>query len=497
VIRALNGQASVSDVLVSRITNGVVLMYAVPIRDNNRVVGAVLGRKDAAALSDITDGLGHGSSGWAFVVGADGTLYAYPNRQWVLDQVNIFDENSALANAGRAIKDIGLGKTGVIRYHLGDGAGRMVGLAPVPSTGWTIAVGAMEADVLTNVNQLQSFLTVVSILFVAAGIVIAIVLGKRMAAPLIQVKEGIEALADGDLTKSVQVDLEDEVGIVAAALNKTAVSIRQAVKLVADTTDELVDTSGQMAAASEEVTASVEEVASTTNQFSSTLETMNANVQSMSRDVQEVAERASSGETAVRDVVRQISELSESMQLLADEVSGLGRLSEEIGSIVGVITAIAEQTNLLALNAAIEAARAGEHGRGFAVVADEVRKLAEQSSHAAAEITTLVHQVQNGVHAAVDGMNRGAKQVDEAVDNVSENGRMLRSILEGVTEMVGRMEEISLGIEQISVGGQEIAAAAEEQAASISEVAGSAQDLTQMSEKLRALVGQFSWELDS
>ena len=182
---------------------------------------------------------------------------------------------------------------------------------------------------------------------------------------------------------------------------------------------------------------------------------------------------------------------------LVDEVAGFGVLSDEIGSIVNAITAIAEQTNLLALNAAIEAARAGEHGRGFAVVADEVRKLAEQSSQAAAEITALVHQVQNGVHAAVDGMNRRAKQADEAVNSVSESGQVLHSILDAVTDMVGRMDEISSGIQQINTGGHEIAAAAEEQAASISEVATSAQNLTQIGDKLRALVGQFSWDLSS
>ena len=279
----------------------------------------------------------------------------------------------------------------------------------------------------------------------------------------------IEALADGDLTKRTDIQLQDEVGIVAGALNRTIGSIRDAMTLVAGTTDELADTSGQMAAAAQEVTASVEEVASTTNQFSSTLETMNNNTQSMGKDVQDVAVRASSGENAVRDIMKQISELSESMQTLADEVSGLGVVSEEIGSIVSVITAIAEQTNLLALNAAIEAARAGENGRGFAVVAEEVRKLAEQASTATAEITTLVRRVQEGVQGAVSGMDKGARQADGVMNSINESGQALHSILEAVTGMVGRMEDISSGIEQINTGGQEIASASEEQAASIAQ----------------------------
>ena len=121
----------------------------------------------------------------------------------------------------------------------------------------------------------------------------------------------------------MQVDLQDEIGIVADALNKTTAQYTRSNEASLQvTTDELADTAGQMAAAAEEVAASVEEVASTTNHFSSTLEAMNSNVQSMNKDVQEVAERASSGENTIRDIVEQIGELSEDMQRLADEVSG-------------------------------------------------------------------------------------------------------------------------------------------------------------------------------
>ncbi|NLA58463.1 MAG: methyl-accepting chemotaxis protein [Firmicutes bacterium] len=490
-ISALSGRVTVSDVLVSRVSKTVVLMYAVPIRDGGRVVGALIGRRDATALSDITDELGFGERGYAYIIGADGTLYAYPNRQLVLQQVSIFDDSGVFANAGRAIRAFGLGKNGVVRYTLEDGVARIVGLAPVPSTGWTIGVGAMEADVLANMNRLRILLAAISLAFLAVSVAAAVFLGRRIADPLRTIKEVIESLANGDLTKKVQIKLQDEVGAVAEALNRTITSMREVITLVAGTTNELANTSGQMAAAAQEVTASVEEVAGTTNQFSSTLETMHTNVQSMGRDVQAVAARASSGENAVRDIVRQITELSRSIQQLADEISDLGLLSEEIGSIVNVITAIADQTNLLALNAAIEAARAGENGRGFAVVAEEVRNLAEQASTATAEIRALVQRVQKGVEAAVDGMGRGARQADEVLSNIDESGQMLHGILEAVTEMVGRMEEISSGIEQINTGGHEIATASEEQAASISEVAASAQNLTRMSDNLRTLVGRF------
>ncbi|HHV94360.1 MAG TPA: methyl-accepting chemotaxis protein [Firmicutes bacterium] len=491
IISALSGRATVSDVLVSRVSKTMVLMYAVPIRNKGEIVGALIGRRDATALSDITDELRFGERGYAYIIGADGTLYAYPNRQLILQQVSIFDDSGVFANAGRAIRAFGLGKNGVVRYTLEDGAARIVGLAPVPSTGWTIAVCAMEADVLANMNRLRILLAAISLAFLAVSIAAAIYLARRIADPLRTIKEVIESLADGDLTKKVHINMQDEVGAVAEALNRTVTSMREVITLIAGTTDELANTSGQMAAAAQEVTASVEEVAGTTNQFSSTLETMNANVQSVGRDVQAIAARASSGENVVRDIVKQITELSGSIQQLADEISGLGFLSEEIGSIVNVITAIADQTNLLALNAAIEAARAGENGRGFAVVAEEVRNLAEQASTATAEIRDLVQRVQKGVEAAVGGMGRGTRQADEVLSNIHASGQMLRGILEAVTGMVGRMEEIASGIEQINSGGHEIATASEEQAASISQVAASAQNLTRTSDNLRTLISRF------
>lgn len=494
VASAFNGKSVVSDVIVSQVTNGVVLMYAVPIKVNNKVVGVLVGRRDASVLSDITDGLGFGSNGWAYIIGSNGTLFAYPERQVVLNQENIFNESGQFITAGRAIQAFGLGKSGVIRYRLNDGASRIVGLAPVDSTGWTIGVGAMETDVLGNVNQLRIFLIWVSLIFIALGAVASIFIGRHIANPLQKVQEVIEAVADGDLTKTVVVKSQDEVGRVAAALNTTIESIRNAMSLVSATTSQMAGTSEQMAAASQEVSASVEEVASTTNQFSSTLDLMNANAQTMSNTALEVSNRAAEGEKAIEGVVEEMSTLRDSTRQLTDDVSSLGSLSGEIGNIVNVISAIADQTNLLALNAAIEAARAGDHGRGFAVVAEEVRKLAEQSAKATSEITSLIGQIQGGISSTVAGMSESAEHAEHALDIVVENGKLLHGILEAVDGIVGQVQEISAGLEQINSGGHEIASATEEQAASMQQVATSAQDLTDIGTKLQELVGHFVLE---
>ncbi|HBN96945.1 MAG TPA: hypothetical protein DDZ66_11650 [Firmicutes bacterium] len=491
IIGAMAGKSVVSDLIVSRVNNSLVLMYAVPIRENGKVVGALIARGDGIMLSEITAPLGYGKNGWAYIFHPDGTLYAHPDRNYVLDQANIFSGD--LANAGRAVRELGVGNTGAVGFQL-EGTARVFGVAPVSSTGWILGVGALENDVLEHAYQLRTFLIAISIAFVALGVVAAVIIARQIAKPLQQVQQVVEALAEGDLTQASQVHSSDEIGQVATALNVTVENLRQAIGLVADATNELAGTSQQMAAASEEVSASIEEVASTTNQFSSALDMMNESAQSMGEKADNISKQALQGEDAIEDIVKQMNGLRDDTQHMSDDVTKLGTLSNEVGKIVDVISAIADQTNLLALNAAIEAARAGEHGRGFAVVADEVRKLAEQSSAATSEITSLINQIQGGISSTVSGMDHSTNQATHAMDSVDKSGQILRSILRAVEGIVGQVQEISAVIEQTNSGGHEIASATEEQAASIQQVSNSAQDLTDMGAKLQELVRHFKLE---
>ncbi|NMB00710.1 MAG: methyl-accepting chemotaxis protein [Firmicutes bacterium] len=488
-LQAMEGKTAVSDLLVSRADNTLVLVYAVPIIDNGQVVGVLMSTQNGAALSNITDRLGFGENGWAFIFHRDGTLYAHNNREYILEQRNLFQDQGELASAGKAIRELGT-DAGVVRYNY-NGEMRINGLAPIPSTNWVIAVGALESEVLSNINELALFLILISLLFITLGGIAAILIGRQIARPVRQIQVVIEALASGDLTQTVSVKGKDEVGRVGNALNTTITSLRRDIGVISDVTNELAGTTEEMAATSEEISASIEEVASTTNEFASTLELINKNSQDMSETVQGISRRAVQGESAIENITNQMQELRGNTERLAREISDLGNLSGKIGHIVHVIGDIAEQTNLLALNAAIEAARAGEHGRGFAVVADEVRKLAEQSSGATTEITGLINQIQAGIASAVDGMQAGATQTAEAMSNVHESGAILSGILEEVDGIVGAVQGISTALEQTSAGGQEIASATEEQAASIAEIASSSESITMLGANLRRLVQQF------
>ena len=151
-LRALNGEVVVSDPFVFPITNELIMMYAVPIYEGNRIIGVLVGKKEGTALSDMISGLGYGENGYAYVFNQEGRILAHPDVSYVRGQTNIFDEESTVHQIGLAEKSW-LGHRGVIRYVLEDDATRLVGLAPMEYTGWTIGVSAMEDEVLASVRS--------------------------------------------------------------------------------------------------------------------------------------------------------------------------------------------------------------------------------------------------------------------------------------------------------------------------------------------------------
>ena len=493
VQRAFSGTATVSDLIVNRATGTVVFGIAAPIKVDDQVVGVLMARASAVSLSEITARLTFGESGAAFIVSRDGTILAGPVREYVLEQRNVFTDTAELAPIGEAIRELGVGNAGVVRYpYLDDTV--ITALAPMPQTGWMIGIGALESEVLSDVYDLMRYMAVISLGFLAVGIIVSVIVSRRIAAPLIQQKTVVGGIADGDFTQTVPVKTSDEVGALGRALNQTVERMRHALGLTSDTTDRVKITSEELAAAAEEVSASIEEVASVTNQFSSSLDDMNNNAQRMNTKVQEISKQVTDGTEAIVNITGQMNSLRDNIQRMALEVGELGTLSKQIGNIAGMIEDIAEQTNLLALNAAIEAARAGEHGRGFAVVAEEVRKLAEQSSEATTEIGTLITQIQARISSAVADMSQGSNQADQAIAQVHESSDLLNSILGVVEEIMTQITEFSGALKQLNVGGHEVASATGQQAAAIEKVAGSAQELTEICSKLRMIVDRFKLE---
>lgn len=502
--RAMAGEVTISDPLISRVTGKPVCLVAAPVNSLGRIMGVLYMRVDLASFSKtMIEPVRIGQNGYAYLVDATGRMISYPDREMILKFT---------------IADYDWGKTmlaqesGVVDYAL-NGVSKKAVFMREPVTGWRLAIAMEHEDVRQATNAIRN----VSLLAMGvATVLICLVLFwivRRIVASLRQCVDFAETVASGRFDGDLSVDTGDEIGSLAASLRVMVEKLREMIETTKRKSLEaeeqarvareatikaeealsqadrarkegLLHAAGQLegvvevvSSASSQISAQIEESSQgaviqtdRVRETATAMEEMNSTVLEVARsasgaaDVSGLAkEKANDGERVVGDVVTGIGQVEEQSRAMKADMNELGRQAEGIGSILNVISDIADQTNLLALNAAIEAARAGDAGRGFAVVADEVRKLAEKTMTATHEVGEAVRNIQNGTRKNVENVERSG----QIITNVTE---MVRNAQKSLQEIVGLVDRATDQVRSIATASEEQSAASEEITRSVDEV---------------------------
>ena len=343
------------------------------------------------------------------------------------------------------------------------------------------------------------------------GIVLALIvatslmISKRMSTPVHRLIGLTGRVAAGDLTVEIVPESKDEIGNLSATfrdmvenLRKTLGAVQDAAAAVASASAQISSSTEEMASGAQAQTVQTSEVASAVEEMTKTIIENSQNAENTAQTAKQAKEAAANGGAAVTETVRGMQEIAAVVQASAATVKELGTSSDQIGRIIGMIDEIADQTNLLALNAAIEAARAGEHGRGFAVVADEVRKLAERTMRATKEVGVTIQQIQRDTISAVQTMERGTETVeigirraDRAGASLTEIVTVFQDVMERVSQIAVASTEQSTASEMISRNVEAISSVTQQTASGTQEIAKTAEDLNRLTENLQRLLSQF------
>jgi methyl-accepting chemotaxis protein len=338
------------------------------------------------------------------------------------------------------------------------------------------------------------------------GVVVALFTGRSVANSISAMATVLQEIAGNNLAvDDLEVTSKDEIGNAATAMNGMKNNLRKIIQSIAGTaehvasaSEEISSSANQQAQAAETQKDQATQVATAMQEMSSTVMQVSDNSNKAAEASRQAAETARHGGAIVDETLTKMRVIAESVGGTAKKMEELGKSSDQIGRIIGVIDDIADQTNLLALNAAIEAARAGEQGRGFAVVADEVRKLAERTTTATKEIAQMIKNIQDETKIAVSAMEHGTKQVEEGVSSTAKAGESLREII-AMSERVGEMithiataaTEQSSATEQVNNNMDQIARLVKESAVGSQQSAKACQDLSGLALDLQKMVGEF------
>ncbi len=526
--KALKGIPAVSQISVSEDTGKHVLMISTPVRDSEHVVGVLIAGIDFNRMTQYAAQIKVGNSGYAYMLDRDGLLIYHPVAEKILKE-NLSDNKNADFKALVGKMKGGKSGKGFATY---DGVYKYVVFQPVRN--WVLAVTVNYSDYMSTARSIRTS----TILLTVISILVALALAYLMSSfsiinPIRKLRSLMEQAGHGDLTVRSRLKNRDELGDLGISFNYMIQQQSEIVRKVRGGSLELAAASEETAASASQINTSSQQISENVSDVAGGAQQQSSSIMDVSRVLSQLSERvqlaqskaASTGENAdfaletarrgrdsVDSTVRAMDTINESTRETADVLNLLNELSGRVGGIITTINSIAGQTNLLALNAAIEAARAGEHGKSFSVVADQIRKLSEESNNEAKSISDLVREMVAEIEKAVASIEDGRNAVENGVRVVNETDETFIGIINAVEQIVANIGEITaitddevahshemtglIGTiaqttQTTSANAQEVLAEVEEQTSTIESISAGAEQISAMAGNLDQLVKAF------
>lgn len=359
------------------------------------------------------------------------------------------------------------------------------------STRGLIGVAVDTSTYLAEKKRIQRYLLTISASAAAITVLIAFWFAGTLVRPIRQLALAHQQLADGDLTVRVPVTRSDELGDIARSFNDMSSRFTELITGLQETTTRVNNLAGDVATSAQQMAGAATSAASSVSEMAASADQVALSAADLARSAENTSQAAGRGRETLTSLNNMMAAISREAEITGKVINELSQFSLAIGEMVEIITEIAEQTNLLALNAAIEAARAGEHGRGFAVVADEVRKLAEKSAAAARQILDHATSIHNSADNALRTVQNNINSIAAGVKQVASSGEEFAAIIAASEQLSRRIQEVARAAEEISNAAQNAAAATEEQTATAEEVAAAIESLRQQMEEVANMARRF------